>query len=103
MSAESVPVNALRPILQLVWSIHALTPLPATTMSGADVYVPSLTKKGPLHARDIEQARMPCYLGLDYPDDSTQPTPDIQSSTYINLIKIQTATSQTPARSASMT
>lgn len=38
-------------------------------MSGSDVYVPSLTKKGPLYARDIEQARMPCYLGLDYPDD----------------------------------
>jgi len=40
------------------------------TMSDPDIYVPSQTEKGPLHARDVEQARMPCFLGLDYPDDS---------------------------------
>ncbi|EYE97121.1 uncharacterized protein EURHEDRAFT_375718 [Aspergillus ruber CBS 135680] len=39
-------------------------------MSDPDIYVPSQTEKGPLHARDVEQARMPCFLGLDYPDDN---------------------------------
>lgn len=84
-------------------------------MSGSDVYVPSLTKKGPLYARDIEQARMPCYLGLDYPDDGTQQqqqppiSPQPNSNSNSNLMetkkkkKKQTATSQKPAHSASTT
>lgn len=38
-------------------------------MSNPNIYIPSHTKKGPLHAKDIEQARMPCFLGLDYPED----------------------------------
>ena len=33
------------------------------------VYTPSKTEKGPLHPRDVEQARMPCFLGMDYPDE----------------------------------
>ncbi|RWQ94385.1 hypothetical protein C8Q69DRAFT_470036 [Paecilomyces variotii] len=32
--------------------------------------VPSRTDKGPLRQRDIELARMPCYVGYDYPDDA---------------------------------
>lgn len=31
--------------------------------------MPSRTEKGPLHPRDVENARMPCFLGMDYPDD----------------------------------
>lgn len=70
----------------------SLTALPASSniMSGSDVYVPSLTKKGPLYARDIEQARMPCYLGLDYPDDGTQqqqPRISPQPNSNSNLMK----------------
>lgn len=33
------------------------------------INVPSRTDKGPLRPRDVELARMPCYVGYDYPDD----------------------------------
>lgn len=29
--------------------------------------VPSIAKYGPLSAKDIEAAAMPCYIGYDYP------------------------------------
>lgn len=38
------------------------------------VYMPSKPEKGPLQPRDVEQARMPCFLGMDYPDDGTSYT-----------------------------
>lgn len=43
-------------------------------MSNPNIYIPSHTKKGPLHARDIEKARMPCFLDLDYPEGGTRTT-----------------------------
>lgn len=51
--------------------MHPLSDIGSTlyAMSDPDIYVPSQTERGPLHARDVEQARMPCFLGLDYPDD----------------------------------